>query len=202
MMSRKNESSKTESSKSESSKPDDYRLAENKLLLLYLIDKMDIPLSNGQISQFALEENYMNYFFIQKCLSEMIEINYLEATQENNNTRYTITDDGLETLKYFEKHISANIRSRINTYVLENRRKLKRDFEITANYFLDNRTKEFIVKCGVYEDSKVLMELNISVVTREHAKLIVGNWKNSSSEIYNDILDNLVNGKEQIDKEQ
>jgi predicted transcriptional regulator len=174
---------------------ENYRLAENKLALLYLIDKMEIPLSNGQISQFALEENLMDYFVIQQCLGEMVETDFLESSQNENSTRYSITDAGVSALEYFERRLEPDLRKRINAYVLENRRRLKRDYEITANYFYDSLTNEFVVKCGVYEDAKVLMEVNVSVVTRDQAKIIVNNWKRSASDRYSDILDSLVNGK-------
>ena len=48
-------------------------LAESKLIILYLIEKIEIPLSNSEICQFALEKNLMDYFSVQQYLSEMVE---------------------------------------------------------------------------------------------------------------------------------
>ena len=73
-------------------------LAESKLIILYLIEKIEIPLSNSEICQFALEKNLMDYFSVQQYLSEMVESGLLEVTTENNSTRYTITADGEETI--------------------------------------------------------------------------------------------------------
>lgn len=81
-------------------------LAENKLIILYLIEKIEIPLSNSEICQFALEKNLMDYFSVQQYLSELVESGLLEMATENNSTRYTITSDGEDTLNYFIKHIS------------------------------------------------------------------------------------------------
>jgi len=155
---------------------------------------MDIPISNSQISQFALEENYMNYFSLQQCLSEMVEAKYLDVTQENNNTKYTVTDQGLKTLNYFEKNIPLQIRNKINSYVLDNRKNLKRDFEITANHFFDPITSEYLVKCGVYEESLILMEINLSVVSKDQAMTIIDNWKSNVSNMYSTILNQLITG--------
>ena len=44
-------------------------LAENKLIILYLIEKIEIPLSNSEICQFALEKNLMDYFIIYHNIS-------------------------------------------------------------------------------------------------------------------------------------
>lgn len=165
---------------------------ENKLILLYLIDKMDIPLSNSQISHFALSENYMNYFSLQECLSEMVEIKYLDSYKDNNTTRYTITDEGLQSLDYFEKRIPIETRNTINEYVIQNRKRIKRDYETTANYFKELNSDDFTVKCALYEDDAMLMEINLSVVSRDQAKLICNNWKTNISTLYGDILSKLI----------
>lgn len=175
----------------------EYKRIEDKLLLLYLIDKMDIPLSNSQISQFALQEDYMDYFVLQQNLTEMTQTGFLDKFQDNNTTRYTILDKGIEILEYFEKRIPMDTRAKINKYVIDNRKTIKKDYEITANYFYDHTNNEFIVKCGVYEDEAMLMELNISVVSKEQAKTICCNWKENVKTLYGDILESLMLKTEQ-----
>lgn len=170
----------------------DYKQIENKLIILYLIDKMDIPLSGSQISQFALEENIMNYFALRECLVEMEQINYLEVQNENNILRYFITETGSQTLDFFDKHIPQDIREKINNYILENRKSIKKDYETTANYFKDIDSNDYTVKCGIYEDDSLLMEINLSVVSREQAKLICSNWKNNINTLYGNILQQLI----------
>jgi DNA-binding PadR family transcriptional regulator len=165
---------------------------ENKLVLLYLIDKMDLPLSRSQITDFVREGEYMDYYTLQQTLADMVDGAYLEKIQDNNTTRYSITDDGLTTLEYFENHIPTGIRVKINKYVHDNFNMVKRDFEITAHYFLDSDTDEYIVKCGVYEDKRVLMEINVSVVSRKQARLIQTNWKANVSSLYMNILTELT----------
>ena len=174
----------------------EYMQVENKLILLYLINKMDLPLSRSQVTDFVREGEYMDYYTLQQTLAEMVEGVYLEKIQDNNNTRYSITDEGVTTLEYFESHIPGAIRSRINKYVHDHFNTVKRDFEVTATYFLDNETNEYIVKCGVYEDKRILMEINVSVVSRDQAKMIQSNWKGHVSEIYMNILNEMVVSRE------
>ena len=40
-----------------------------KLMILYLIEKVDFPLSNSQISEFILDKGYTNYFTVQLFMS-------------------------------------------------------------------------------------------------------------------------------------
>ena len=37
-------------------------LAENKLILLYIVDKLNMPVSNLQLTKIVMENKLMNYF--------------------------------------------------------------------------------------------------------------------------------------------
>jgi hypothetical protein len=38
-----------------------------------MLDKVDFPLTNGQISEFILDQEYTSYFTLQQAISEMVE---------------------------------------------------------------------------------------------------------------------------------
>ena len=164
-------------------------MAESKLNKLYLIEKIEIPLSNSEICQFALEKNLMDYFSVQQYLSEMVESGLLEVTTENNSTRYTITADGEETLNYFIKHISNYAKTVINNYAMENSKRIRAEYAVTANYFQE-MNNEYTVKCGVYDSDGTtsLMELSVNVATKDQARIICRNWKNNVADLYGKIM--------------
>ena len=180
------------SKKKYTSSDDSYSDVENKLLLLFLMKKMDIPLSHSQISEFALKDNYMTYFTLQQVLSYMVKVKYIDKSKNNNTTRYAITEEGIKSLQYFEKHIDSETRAKIIKYVQDNRKEVKKDFEITSNFFYDYPNNEFIVKCSLYDDDKILMEINLSVVSKEQAQLICSNWKKNITVTYGNILSELT----------
>jgi predicted transcriptional regulator len=172
---------------------------EHKIMLLYLINKMDIPLSNSQITQFALEENYMNFYSTQQYLKEMVEIEYLDTSTDNNTTRYTITGDGIKALDTLAGQIPTHLKNRITKYVAQNRKEVMKGFETTANHFYDHDTSEYIVKCGVYDYDTLLMELNLSVVNKEQALIICNNWKANVGRLHAQII-NILLSKEDPEK--
>ena len=87
-------------------------LVENKLIILYLVKKMDVPLSESEIRQFILERRYMDYFTVQQYLAELVNASLLDVARENNATRYTITEDGDATLGYFVHQIPESVKAR------------------------------------------------------------------------------------------
>ena len=91
------------------------QLAEHKLIILHLLQKMGIALSNSEICQCLLEKNYLDYFSVQQYLAELVDAGWLEKSREQNHTRYTLTDEGEETVNYFLNHISEHAKTEINT---------------------------------------------------------------------------------------
>ena len=155
------------------------------------MEKIDLPLSMAQIEKATLI--HMDYFMLQETIMDLIEIRYIEKYTDDNLIRYSLTEEGVQSLDYFEKQLSQDIRNKINDYVISNRQRIKRDYETTANYFYNMETEDYTVKCALYEDDSMLMELNITVVSVNQAKLISDNWKANITKLYGSILENLIN---------
>ena len=166
--------------------------ADNKLMILYLLDKMDLPMTNAQITDFFVAENLLTYFELQQILAKMVDDAYLDKHVDSNSARYTVTDQGAQTLELLAERIVYPARSKINTFVSENRTLIKKAYEVTASYFYDHMTGEFIVKCGTYDGDTTLMEIALSVVNREQAKLICRNWKENVNKLYGKFLNLLT----------
>ena len=73
-----------------------------KLMILYLIEKVDFPLSNSQISEFILDKGYTNYFTVQRAFHELEEENMLRVKQIRNMSHYALSDEGSEAIEMFE----------------------------------------------------------------------------------------------------
>lgn len=167
-------------------------LAENKLIILFLLYQMDMPLSTAELVDFAVEGEYMNYFSCQQYIAQLLESGMIESdVTENNTTIYSITGEGEEVLRLFSKQIAYSKRTAICDYVSDNKKRIKREFEVVANYFYNGKN-DYIVKCGVYEDETALMEINLSVVSKEQAKRIKKNWKENVTELYGKILSVMI----------
>ena len=57
-----------------------------KLMILYMLDRVDFPLTGSQISQFILDKGYTNYFNLQIALNELIENDFIKPTTERNHS--------------------------------------------------------------------------------------------------------------------
>lgn len=166
-------------------------LAENKLILLYIIDKINIPVSNLQITRLILENKFMNYFLLQQYLNELCDSNFLSSNLIDTKTSYTITPNGKQTLSYFLNLIPAGIKSTIDSIIPDIKKSIRNETLITAD-FTPERENEYIVECKVNEDDFLLIDLKVLVGTKNDARTMCENWKKHSQAIYSEIIDSLT----------
>ena len=74
-----------------------------KLTILNMLDKVDFPLTNTQISNFFLEQDYTDYFRVQQVISDLVDADLIRTESTHSNTQYTITAAGKETLEFFKE---------------------------------------------------------------------------------------------------
>ena len=72
-----------------------------KLIVLYMLDKVDFPLTTSQISEFILDKGYTTYFRLQETLSELTDSELLKIETTHNRTLYRLTETGADTIHFF-----------------------------------------------------------------------------------------------------
>jgi hypothetical protein len=166
-------------------------LAENKLILLYIIDKINMSVSNLQLTKVVLENKFMNYFTLQQLLSELCESNFLGNVDSDGKEAFVITESGKQTLSFFENLIPPGIKGRIDSTITDIKRSIKTELLITADFISEN-DKDFLVDLKINEEFFSMIELKLTVGTKNDARLICNNWKDYSQEIYSDIINVLL----------
>lgn len=162
-------------------------LTVNKLVVLYLLAKVKMPLSLSQITQTILERAYTDYFSLQQYLTEMVEAGLVVQERESHVSWFSITDKGLETLGFFESRISLSTREELDTFIEHNWRTLRNEMEVTAEYSTQ-KDNEYIVHCQVNENDSVLIELKVNVASKKQANELCKNWRNNATTLYGEIL--------------
>lgn len=162
-----------------------------RVIILFMLNKLEYPLTNTQITNFILEKDYTDYFTIQQTISDLLSSELVTAESTHSNTRYRITDEGRLTLKHFEQKISDGIKEDILSYFREHHYELKKENSIYANY-LKNTDNGYSVHCHVKELEKTVVDLTLSVNTKEQAEAICANWETQSTEVYALLMDLLL----------
>lgn len=159
----------------------------NKLIVLYLLSEIKMPLSLSQITHIILERGYTDYFSMQQYLNELVGAKLINKTTENNVSCFDISEKGSQTLEFFSSRIPTTIRTELDAFIQSNWRQLRNQLDVSAEY-IPTKEHEYIVCCKVTENHSPLMELNFSVGSKKQAIEMCENWKNNSSQLYSEIL--------------
>ena len=162
-----------------------------KLSVLYMLKKVDFPLTTSQISEFILDKGYTTYFKLQGALAEMVDSGLLKAETTHNRTLYHLTENGDETIQFFTNKISPAIQKDINEFFKEKRYELKEEVAIKSDYYL-NTNHEYEVRCQIVENGFSLIDLKLTVPTEVEAETIANNWNGQSQDIYASLLTQLL----------
>ena len=132
-----------------------------KLIILFILDKVDFPLTNAQLSNFILEKEYTNYFNIQQSINELESTGLIKKETIRNSSLFRITSAGTQTLSFFDNEISDAIKSDILNYLKANRYSLREEVSTQANYY-NTKNGEFIAHCYVIEKKNKLIEIHLN----------------------------------------
>lgn len=170
---------------------DKSKSAVNKLIILYILDEIDIPLTNTQITNIVLENSIINYFALQEALAEMEQSDLVKLEETEQKITFQPTEIGLKTLNIFQSKISKSVRTTLTEYISKNKDRIKKESEIQADFYKKNE-HEYIVNLKALENDIVIIDLKLSVVSAKQAKFICEKWKSSSGKIYGQIMDTLI----------
>ena len=162
-----------------------------KLIILYMINRVDFPLTNSQLSEFILDQGYTNYFKLQQALAELSVEGFIREEATHSRTFYHITKEGEETLNFFRNDISPAIQADIDGFFRQKQYELKKEVSVRANYYPVSGG-EYSVNCQVYEHDMPLIDLTVTVPAEAEAKAIADNWGKKSQEVYALIMQNLL----------
>ena len=166
-----------------------------KIKLLYVLEKMEIPLTeNNLIDICTSSNNWFTFFDLKEALYQLIEVGFVfENKVENEESKYSITFDGRECLSHFHYRIPKNTKDQIIAYAQDNLLHLKRSQEYLSEYS-KNEDGSYTVTLKIKDPSSTgsLMVLKLKASTSKVALDITQKWTNKAPQIYENIYDSLL----------
>ena len=161
-----------------------------KLIVLYMLDRVTFPLTTAQISDFILGKEYTNFLTLQQVFSELADTGLIETRSANNRTHLTITSEGTQTLHFFENRISLAIKSEIHAYFQEKEYTLREEVSVVSDYY-KSTSGEYEAHLIAKERGLNLIDLTLSVPSKELAEAICNNWMTKNQDIYQYLIEQL-----------
>lgn len=175
--------------------PDNARQNESlilyKLIILYMLNIIKIPLSNSQISDFILSQNIATYFTIQQSISELIENKLIIGKKVHHTTLFSLTNSGEQTLDYYVNLIPEDIINEIRTFSKENKLELRKQLSVVATYEATSE-HDFVVHCSLKEKGASIFEISLEAPDKDLAEKMCDNWQKDHEHLYTHIMQSLL----------
>ena len=159
-------------------------------MVLYMLKRVNFPLSNGQMSAFFLDKSYTNYFTFQQVISELLEASLISKETIRNTSLYEMTKEGEEVLLYFENKLSDAVKQDIEEFLEKNRYELRMENSILADYY-KTTANDYEVHCEIREGKRKLLEVKLSAATKDAAEQVCASWQSKSQEVYDFLVHTL-----------
>ncbi len=161
-----------------------------KLIILYMLNRVTFPLTRAQIIDFILDRDYTNFLTLQKAIIELTEAKMIIPQIKGNRTHLLITEEGIQALHYFDSRISDSIKQEIDTYFQEQGHTLKNEVSIQGDYYKSTSGEYEAHLTAIDRDIK-LVDITLSVPSKETAAAICDNWQSKNEAIYQYLVQEL-----------
>ena len=156
----------------------------NKLILLFVFDKMDFPVTEDNILDITSQaNNWMPWMECKETLSLLLESGFIFASVHEKKTFFSITPDGRMCLSHFYYRIPTSLRAEISEFIKQNRMSFRRKQEYFRTYY-KNDDGTYTVQLKISDINATMMELKLNVSNRHTAKLVYNKWEDKAAQIY------------------
>ncbi len=165
----------------------------NKLIVLFVFDKMESALSERTIVEICVAgNNWLNYMDCMELIPKLLDDGFIcRISETDEEPLYTITTDGRESLSNFYINIPKSIRDEISSFVKNNSGKLRTRQECKSDYY-QNKDGTYTVFLKILSPVQPMLELKFVVPDKKTAQNIYKNWEYKASDLYSAIYETLV----------
>ncbi len=166
---------------------------QDKLVVLYVLDKMELPLAEDTILSICSTANeWIAYINCKHVLDLLSDVGLVHRNLSNNKVIYTITPEGRACLANFYTKIPLSRRDEITDFIRKQRIAYKKKQELFCDYYKNN-DGTYTVRAKIFElgATNPMMDLSINVDSRASAKYLYNTWEEKAAKIYELLYDNL-----------
>ena len=162
-----------------------------RILLCYILNSVNGPLSGESISQIVQEKALANYFEVGDALAALLRQGNLRQDEEG---LYTVTPAGREIAQSLDATLTLSVRDK----ALEAALRLMADSKARRENRVELAETEngFHVTCHISGGALDLMEISLYAPDKNQAKLIEQNFYQNPEGIYKLLLSALTGDKE------
>ena len=173
---------------------DNTALAENKVLILYILEQINGEISEDGLFKIISSINNVNYFYFKQVLTDLIDSKLVGIYTKDEDPLIRITSEGKNALSLTKEVLPGILKLKADNIFKQELLNIEKESSIIAE-FTPRSENDYTIKCKIVENNETIFEVKTFAGSRERAKRIVDNWNNNAQEIYPEILNLLLSDK-------
>ncbi|MCM1226490.1 MAG: DUF4364 family protein [Clostridium sp.] len=167
-----------------------------KILICYLLYRINKPVESEQLYDIAVTTGIINYFMYQEAIDYLIKNDSVSAEiQENSSKIYTLTEKGVSCARTLREYAPKSYRDKIVQAALRYFAKIKYENEVKIEYI--ELKKGYYVHCRCLDVGDDLLDLKLFAPDKTQAEMIGRNIMLDPAGFYSRILNIALNNKEE-----
>ena len=167
-------------------------LAENKVLILYILNQLDSGMIEDGLYKIIASINDVNYFYFKEVLTDLLDSKLVGIfTKDEEESVLRITTEGKNALSLTQDILPGLLKLKADNVFKKELSSITEESSIVAE-FIPKNENDYTVKCKIIENNETIFEVKTFAGSRERAKKIVNNWNKNASKIYPKMLDILL----------
>lgn len=167
-------------------------LAENKVLILYILNKLDKDIKQDDLFQIITSINEINYFYFKQVLTDLIDSKLVGGYTKEEEQLVKITTDGKNNFTLTQNILPGIMKLKADNIFEKEFHSIEQESSVIAE-FIPKSENDYTIKCKIVENNETIFEVQTFAGSRDRAKRIVDNWNENANTIYPKILDILLN---------
>lgn len=167
-------------------------LAENKVLILYILNKLNKDIKQDDLFQIITSINEINYFYFKQVLTDLIDSKLVGSYTKEEEQVVRITTDGKNNFTLTQNILPGIMKLKADNIFEKEFHLIEQESSVIAE-FIPKNENDYTIKCKIVENNETIFEVQTFAGSRDRAKRIVDNWNENANTIYPKILDILLN---------
>lgn len=166
-------------------------LAENKVLILYILNLIDDDIRQDSLFKIITSINNINYFYFKQILTDLIDSKLVGTYTKEKEQVIQITSEGKNAYILTNDVLPGLMKLKADNIFKQEFSSIEEEESIIAE-FIPKNENDYTIKCKIVENNETIFEVKTFAGSRERAKRIVDNWNKNAKEIYPEILNLLL----------
>ncbi len=173
-------------------------LAENKVLILYILNLIDNEFRQDDLFKIITSINNINYFYFKQILTDLID-SKLVGSYTKEEPVIKITSEGKNAYILTKDVLPGIMKLKADNIFAKEFSSIEEESSVIAE-FTPKSENEYIIKCKIIENNETIFEVKTFAGSRDRAKRIVDHWRQNAISIYPQILNLLLKDEDTITK--